>query len=627
MQDRAIIEIGKLKGSTSAKPHQNFIENMFPGKNYDMIMAVFGFSTADDDMVCTFEKIDVEKVSEKNDIYQKYAYRKGSARGGDITFTTKFGDIDKKFNTFYPKQVNDVISFAEQQNEAEEAKIFAALKACLQESGDEVKTRLRNQYESLDKAQQQSSGFSIRFEGVEGKIYLEDFITIQKTLNQVGTSGKSEKYNVVSEGHDETCSICLGVKPVLHGFASPFKYATVDKTGLVSGFFDQKNNWKNYPICSDCALYFEFGKNHISQHLSKYFYGKSYFMIPKTAVGSNPTLLKKALEKIEELDYKEKEGEKIESKEEYLMRRIGKEEGDNNQFSLSLLFYEENPTTKAIKIKLFLEEVFPSTFRKLFLTVPKIVNKNPLYKDAITIKKEKEDLRFSFGILKTFFEADFYEIVQTVFLGFPLSEEVLFSKFMDIIRVNYNKSQTSDGFVEPRYWTVLKAHMTLAYLRELNIIPKNKSLKIMEAKDEEVLQEQDKKQSTFDTEKFMAFINENQDFFDLDSGYRAGIFAVGVLVRQVFNWQSAKLEGNTPFEKKLNGFNLNPERLKTIYIEALEKIREYTDSHTYQGLRNVINEYFILNSHKLSQISNNELSFYFVAGLEFGNQFKTQKSN
>ena len=143
----------------------------------------------------------------------------------------------------------------------------------------------------------------------------------------------------------------------------------------------------------------------------------------------------------------------------------------------------------------------------------------------------------------------------------------------------------------------------------------------------EVLFEEEKKQSTFNTEKFIAFITENRDFFDLDSGYRAGIFSVGVLVRQVFNLQSANLEGNTPFEKKLIGFNLNAERLKSIYLEALDKISSYTSIHAYQGLRNAINKYFILNSHKMTQISNNELSFFFVAGLEFGNQFKTQKLN
>ena len=627
MQDRAIIEIGNLKGDRREKPYQNFIGNLFPGKNYDMILAVFNFSKKENELICEFDKIDVEKVSEKGNVFLKYAYRKGSARGGDITFTTKFGDIDKKFKTFYPKQVKDIISFAEKSDELEEVEIFNALRACLEKNGEEVKTKLQEQLEKLDKKAQMSSGFSVKFEGLGQREYLGAFNTVQKLLNKVGTVGKSEKYNVVSEGKEELCSICQENKPVLHGFASPFKYSTVDKTGLVSGFFKQKNNWKNYPICSDCALDFELGQKYVAQNLSKYFYGKNYFIIPKITVGSNPALLKKALNTLEVLDYKEKDGARIASREDSLMRKIGLEEGEHNRFSLNLMFYEENQTTKAIKIKLFLEQIFPSRFRRLFVDVPKVVNANQVFKNAITIKKEKRDLEFSFRILKSFFDKDFYEIIQTVFLGTPISEDILFSKIMREIRTNYNRSKTSDGFVEPTKWTVLKAMMMLAYLKELKILPKNKTSKSMENTHNQNLPEENKKAGAFDDDAFKNFIENNKDFFDLDSGYKVGIFSVGVLVRQVFNWQSAKLEGNTPFEKKLKGYNLNAEILRRIYIEALDKLKNYTSFHTYQGLRNYVNEYFTLNIHKMDQISNNELSFYFVAGLEFGNNFKTKKSN
>ncbi|MEM8527964.1 MAG: TM1802 family CRISPR-associated protein, partial [Bacteroidota bacterium] len=74
------------------------------------------------------------------------------------------------------------------------------------------------------------------------------------------------------------------------------------------------------------------------------------------------------------------------------------------------------------------------------------------------------------------------------------------------------------------------------------------------------------------------------------------------------------------------GYHLNVDILKNVYLEALEKLNNYASFHAYQNLRAFINEYFTLNSHKLNQISNNELSFYFVAGLEFGNQFKTKKN-
>jgi len=65
--------------------------------------------------------------------------------------------------------------------------------------------------------------------------------------------------------------------------------------------------------------------------------------------------------------------------------------------------------------------------------------------------------------------------------------------------------------------------------------------------------------------------------------------------------------------------------MKNIYVETLEKIGQYQGFYAYGNLRGFINEYFVLKSNLLNKMSNNELSFYFVAGLELGNKFKTEK--
>ncbi|NRB54016.1 MAG: TIGR02556 family CRISPR-associated protein [Saprospiraceae bacterium] len=629
MQDQAIVDIGRVVGNRKEEPYQNFIQNMFPGKNYDMILPVFEVRKVKAGYQCRLDKIDVDRVSEKN--YIPYAYRKGSARAGDITFTTKFGDLDKKFKAFYPRQVKQLIAFAAQRDLPQDKSIFESLQKYLEQSGEDLKQQLQAEYESLAKQQQMSTGFSIRFKGEVPGEYLADYESVQQLLYQEGTAGKSSKHQVISEGYDECCSICHEVKPVLHGFAAPFKYATVDKTGLVSGFFKHINNWRNYPICTDCALDFELGKHYITAHLSKSFYRTRFFAIPKLVAKTDDKLLKKAIRILTDLEYRQGDGkgQQVASREEALMRKIGEEAGDNNLYTLNLLFYEENTTTKAIKIKLFLEEIFPSRFRKLFITVPKIINVDPLFQRAITVKKEPRDLQFNFGILKDFFESDFYQLLQTVFRGSPMDREALFSQFMHRIRANFNKAQTTDGFVEPLRWTLLKAMMTYKYLEALNIISNRKtSYQMEETKEQmELSEEQGGQKRGFDSESFRNFIEQNSSFFDLPEGTKVGVFAVGVLVRQVFNWQARQLEGNTPFEKKLKGYNLNADHLKNIYLEALEKLSQYSSFHAYQPLRNIINEYFVLNSHRLHQYSNNELSFYFVSGLEFGNQFKTSNEN
>ena len=118
----------------------------------------------------------------------------------------------------------------------------------------------------------------------------------------------------------------------------------------------------------------------------------------------------------------------------------------------------------------------------------------------------------------------------------------------------------------------------------------------------------EKKESSFNLEGFNAFVNENSNF--LDSDIKVGIFAVGVLVRFLYDIQSQSLNtSNPPFENKLRGYKLNPELLMNVYTE----------------LREIINDKFILRTYELGKMSNNELSFYFVAGLEMGKQFKREK--
>ena len=134
----------------------------------------------------------------------------------------------------------------------------------------------------------------------------------------------------------------------------------------------------------------------------------------------------------------------------------------------------------------------------------------------------------------------------------------------------------------------------------------------------------EKKSGRFNLDGFNQFVKENQSF--LDSDIKVGVFAVGILVRFLFDIQHANL-GNTPFENKLRGYKLNPELLMQVYTEALDKIQKYQKNfYVYTELvENIISQYFVLKKQDMLTMSNNELSFYFVAGLEMGKKFKNAK--
>jgi len=179
--------------------------------------------------------------------------------------------------------------------------------------------------------------------------------------------------------------------------------------------------------------------------------------------------------------------------------------------------------------------------------------------------------------------------------------------------------QTSDRFVEPSYWTILKAHMTILYLQELKCLTVN-NYKFLSGV--EMNKDETKTTSKFSIELFNNFIKENSGFLDAD--YKVGIFAVGILTKLLMNIQMFNLNGNAPFEKKLKGLNISADSLRIIYVETIQKLNEYDSASAYKELREIINDYFTLKSHSLKKLSNNEISFYFVAGLEMAHKFKSE---
>lgn len=188
---------------------------------------------------------------------------------------------------------------------------------------------------------------------------------------------------------------------------------------------------------------------------------------------------------------------------------------------------------------------------------------------------------------------------------------------MEVVRANYNKSQTSDDFVEPTAWTVLKAHLALRYFINLQLI-QTQNYTYMDTFETTESSLKDQKKG-FKYELFKEFVSSNPDFFDFD--LKVGVFGLGMLVKYTMNIQYANL-GSTPFEKKLKGYDLSLHDLSKIYTETLDKMRQYSASGAYSDLREQVLPKFLLNKHNPTHISKNELSLYFVAGLEWAGQFK-----
>ena len=468
MQDRTITDIGELefKNNSNLKRYELFIQDPYPGEVCTMLIVEFILK----DSKINYKGINFDNVNKDN--YSLYAYRKGSSRGGDITFTTKCGDFEKKFNTLINSQFKNILAVAEKENK-EEYKIFLEWKKAFKEKKDSIKKELQEVYDGLDKKTREHSAYTLSIDVKGKRKLLSEFKSIQKLIVKNGTEGNYFKHGVTSKGENAKCSVCRKIKTEVFGFGSPFKYSTVDKPGMVSGFFNQKNNWINYPICESCALEMELGKNYITKYLTRNFFGKKYYLIPKTVLPKDDENLEDALSIVKEIDYRINNSDYIASSEDFLLEELGKI--SKNIFTLTFLFFQENPTTKAIKIKLLLEEIPPSRFRKLFIEVPKVINDNLLFKDIDYHfkKKQKQNLRFSFRLIKLFFEDNFYEMIYKIFRGEKINENELYKKFMKVIIANYNKKINNKGFVEKGELLMAKAYMVKSYFRELDLINYN----------------------------------------------------------------------------------------------------------------------------------------------------------
>ncbi len=619
MQDKAIAAIGEwqLEENKSLEPVDLYIENMFPDKDYQMLLLVFEITNNNGELVCEYNGIDIEKVSADKEDYRKYAYRKGSARGGDITFTTKVSSpVNKKINVLKETTFKNLLAFKEV--EYNEKQFFDILKSCFVEKEQDLIAEIDERFSNFTREETISTGLSFRIiiDGIEK--YLRDFELIKNILIQSGATTNFIHGGIESKTINKISSVSNKPSGEIYGFAAPFKYSSPDKPGFISGFFNKKMNWRNYPISSNETLVLELGRKYIQQNLKGYFYGHEYMAVPHPIIKTNTDDLREIVNLLKTAfnDEKNAKKEKKRRAEDRIQRIIANQK---NYFNVDLLFFKEDKKTRAISINLMLEEILPSRFRQLFIDAPEKVNSNKLFKNAITIKKELQDLVFSFQVVKSFFDKNFLDVIQKIFLGKNISPDYIYEHIIGVIRKNHNSAKTSNGWVEPTNWTVKKAIMLISYLQELELIIYNKNYKYMDVENNQ------NKKSRFNLEGFNSFVNENTNF--LDNDIKVGIFSVGVLVRFLYDIQSQSLNtSNPPFENKLRGYKLSPELLMNVYAEALDKIQKYQkNNYVYSDLREIINRKFILKSSELNRMTNNELSFYFVAGLEMGKQFKREK--
>ena len=122
--------------------------------------------------------------------------------------------------------------------------------------------------------------------------------------------------------------------------------------------------------------------------------------------------------------------------------------------------------------------------------------------------------------------------------------------------------------------------------------------------------------------KIKSFFDQFSDFFS--SNVKKAIFLEGVLAQYLLNIQYQERKA-TPFRIKLKGLKLDEKQIKKLLPEIQNKLEEYGKNY-YRELEAIISDYFVLSGNSWT-ISNDEISFYFVLGMNLSNLFKKEKEN
>ena len=565
-----------------------------------------------------YKCIDVEEYS--NNKLEKYLYKKGSPRGADITPTAM---ITKVENTFDQKILNwfneyDKIGSDEEQN------FIVKIGNCLRNDKEQILKDLNEKYDK------ENNIIGLK---IDNK-YLGDYDVFQKTLVDRAKKNFYSKYGKTSKSVDEICSVCNQKRAEVYGFVDTYKFYTVDKPGFVSGGFQQKDAWKNYPVCLKCALTLEEGRKYLEDHMNFNFYGCRYLLIPKFVRGVEKETKKetfKIIERQEDPKFRKKEINRFTSDEKEILELISKQK---NYLNLNFMFYDapKGYDGSVFKILLYIENILPSRLKTLF-DVKKDVDKIDIFKECMVAvfenkKKTGEiSLAFNFGILRDFFydytnkrwisKKYFLDIVNKIFTNKPIDYNFLIGFIMQKIR---------DDFINdyPTRISTLKAFMLLNYLSILRIIKLKERIDMNNKKAEENRGIFEKGSTSNDEketgQKIDSFFSKFVDFFNSDA--KKVIFLEGVLTQKLLNIQYQERNA-TPFRIKLKGLNLDEKQVKNLLPEIQNKLEEYGKNY-YRTLESIISKYFVSAGNDWN-MSSDEISFYFVLGMNLSYIFKTKE--
>jgi len=616
----AIREIGKYSLKKAEKNTDDPLAILIDNPSNKDTKNILFISIKKNNGIYDYKGVELEEFSK--DKLKMYLYRKGSPNGSDLSPTSMITEIEKTF--IKQKTLRWFKPYLNIKEKNENTVFLSEVGKCLTKNKDLILTDLKLKY----KKENNIISLKIDDKYIGEHPVFQNFLIEQAKKNFYYISNFS-KENKNSKSKHKICAVCKIKKDEVYGFVRTFKFYTVDKPGFVSSGFQQKDAWKNYPVCLECALILEKGKKYLGSTFDFNFYGIKYLLIPKFISKVNEDEKKTIMKIFEEQRdpaFRKTEVKRLTSDEKEVFENVIELK---NYLNLNFLFYNapKGFDGAVFNILSYIEDILPSRIKKLF-DVKKQVDSVEIFKshfvpiDENNKKVGEKPLEFNFGILFNFFpfkidpktrklvgfDKYFLNIVKKVFTNKQIDYYFLLKFITNKIRLNFvNGYSTATD--------TLKGFMLLLYMDNLEIIIFPKGEKIMNKELIKTEGEISKKATDF-------FYNFSE-FFNNDE--KKAVFLLGVLAQFLLNIQrlpdvSNSSPGKEPFRPRLKALKLNKKQIEKLLPEIQNKLEEYGKNY-YSKLEEMIAKYFVLSNNNWS-ISNDEISFYFVLGMNLSNNFK-----
>ena len=564
----------------------------------------------------SFEFKEIEHQEYSKEKIVKYLYKRGSSNGPDITPTARVTEINKTFSNKIVGWFSKPLKEAKPILDDEEVQFLELLGKCIKENEDKILLDLEPKVNSIDA--KENSILTLIIEENDFIRYVGDFEVFRKILKNNGASKFYSKYGITSKADNKICSICKTHREV-YGFVTPYEFYTVDKRGFVSGGFDQSKAWRNNPVCLECALKITAGREYIEKYMSFGFYGFNFLIIPKLLNNSTNEDLFDTFEKFNEKKFTfNKEYKRFLTANENDILEILSEEDDYLNFNFQ--FYEKS--NSAYRILLYIEDILPSRLRDLFKS-KEIVDKRKIFSNYYSNDTEVKSIQFTLGNVRWFFpntldDPDlnkyFLEITNGIFTGTSIDYDFLLNYIMRRIRKDFRNENSI------RYSLFLGFQM-LDFLSNLCLLGNYTGGNCVNSTNlSTLLSDMAPKENNGYEERTNVIFSEFEHFFNTDA--KKAIFLEGTLVQYLLNIQKFQ-RGSAPFRTKLRGLNLDERYIKRLFPEIINKLEEY-DANYYKELEYLISKYMIQSGNNW-KISNDEISFYFVLGMNLSNLLKSPK--